>query len=74
MIITNEEIIRILNKEVLDDIDVLQLITNYIWEKKKYHIEKINRPDNQVRLLLMQNAQTVVIDYYTKKLINNELE
>lgn len=72
MIITNEEIIRILNKEVLDDIDVLQLITNYIWEKKKYHIEKINRPDNQVRLLLMQNAQTVVCDYYTKKLIDNE--
>lgn len=72
MIITNEEIIRILNKEVLDDIDVLQLITNYIWEKKKYHIEKINRPDNQVRLLLMQNAQIVVVDYYTKKLINNE--
>lgn len=72
MIITNDKIIEILNKQVLDDTDVLQLIVNYIWERKKYHIERINRPDNQVRLLLLQNAQTIVVDYYTKKLMNNE--
>lgn len=69
MIITDERIIEILNKSIQDDTDILQLITNFIWEKKAYHIEKINRPDNQIRLLLFQNAMTTVMDYYTNKLI-----
>lgn len=72
MIVTDEKIIEILKREVLDDTDVLQLIVNYVWEKKNHHIERINRPDNKVRVLLLQTAQTVVCDYYTKKLMKND--
>ena len=73
MVISDEQVKEILKKEVMEVEDVLQLITNYIWEKKNYHIEKINNPgDNRMRLVLMAQAQNVVCDYYTKKLMNNE--
>lgn len=73
MIITDEQVVEILKKEVIEVEDVLQLITNFIWDMKKYHIEKINNPgSNQMRLMLMAQAQNVVCDHYTKKFMSNE--
>lgn len=72
MIITDEQVVEILKKEVMEDTEVGDLIVKYVFDKKGINIGRIKRPDNQISLLLFQNAQTIVCDHYTKKFMSND--
>lgn len=72
MIISDEQVVEILKKEVVQDVEVCDLIVKYVFIKKGINIGRVKVPDNEQRLLMFRIAQTTVMDYFTKKLMNND--
>jgi len=66
--ITNEEIREIIEKVELSDIEQLDVIRRYIYDKKNIDVGKINRPGDIVQLQLMGIAYNSALEYYFKEL------
>ena len=69
MILSDKEIIDILQREELTDIDQLNVIQTYILHHKKINVGQIERPTNNIQLVLMTHAYNKCVIFYTKTLL-----
>ncbi len=58
---------EIILKEETQDIEILEVIRRYIWDKKQIDVGKIQRPNNMISDVLFRKARQVVFDYYLPK-------
>lgn len=63
--ITQEDAKSILLLEFVNDVQLLQVIQRYIFDCKGVNVT-INRPNNQMQLMLMNTAIENCLKYYVK--------
>ena len=64
--ITQEDAKSILLLEFVNDVQLLQVIQRYIFDCKGVNVNTINRPNNQMQLILMNTAIESCLKYYVK--------
>ncbi len=65
--INDKELKELLQKEVIEDTEVCQIIQKYIFDRKGVEIE-VNRPRAMHQLMIMQEMYNHILGYYVDKL------
>ncbi len=71
--ITDENIKEIINKQEIQDVEKLDVIIKFIFDMKNVDVKSINRPQDGINYMLMEQAFGISKQYYLNKFneVNN---
>lgn len=72
--LTKEQIVELINKNEHTDIEIIELIRSYIYEKKGIDVGNIEKPNTMRQLSLLNVASNTIFPYFYNKYVKNEQE
>jgi len=71
MILSETDIKDLITRSTIIDLEELDLVQTYIFERKGIDVGSLQRPTNLINIQLMQMAFNHAVNYYSKKFNGN---